>query len=92
MANTMRVRDTRTGKVLRVFAGHLGVDVVNAPIWEDAHTLLLHASGDWVPSEYDEGHFATPRLVRCSVTRTACDIASTTALYGNPVIMQRKSN
>ena len=92
MADTMRVRDARTGKVLRVFHGNLGVNVADAPIWEDASTLLLHAAGEWVPLPDGEGVFATPRLVRCSVTRTSCDIASTTAPSGQPVIMQRKSN
>lgn len=88
-ATTLRVRDARTGKLLRTFKGYFGTDRDSEPVWESATALLLKATGEWVDDPEGEGHYADVSIVRCSVNSSAC---KKVPVQPHNTLLQRKSN
>ncbi|KQW47636.1 hypothetical protein ASC77_14465 [Nocardioides sp. Root1257] len=74
MADTIRVRDARTGRLQVTFTGHIGATYrTYQPIWESPTTLLLHATGEpYYDQQTESGVYPDASIVRCSVVTAAC--------------------
>lgn len=93
VAQRLRVRDARTGRLVATFDGIFEIDFVlrRTPHWESDRTLVLVAYDRW-GWDVDDGPVPEGRdRIRCNVTTASCrTVPGTNPLPGRDGIVVRR--